>query len=50
MLGQHLIYVLTFGEKCQAGEWKVNYDRPFMDYSGRKKDNVLLKKCQDGKS
>ena len=35
-----------FGEKCQALVWKVNYDRPFMDYIGRKKDNVFAEKMR----
>ena len=32
MLGQHLEYDV----------WKVNYDRPFMDYMGRKKDWAIF--------
>ena len=35
-----------FGEECQALVWKVNYDRPFMDYIGRKKDNVFAEKMR----
>ena len=35
-----------FGEKYQALVWKVNYDRPFMDYIGRKKDKVFAEKMR----
>ena len=42
MLGQHLEYVSTFGEKCPPLVGRVNYDRPFMDHSGRYKDNWHL--------
>ena len=35
-----------FGEKGQALVWKVNYDRPFIDYYERKTDNVFAAKMQ----
>ena len=39
MLGQHTEYASTFWRKMSTFVGKVNYDRPFTDNIGWKKDN-----------
>ena len=49
MLGQHLEYVSNFDEKSPPLVGWVNYDRPFMDQIGRKKDTIFAKNLWAGK-